>query len=229
LVGRSVGRVFSIGFSFFGWLYGGRNGSCTPTRNTRAITRTRYDGDMKTISSEAELQVLFTRFMRSSEGRRWLAHANEREFGFGCAGRQAGGSGLKVGGASGLSGASGGVGAFELKLARGTPAGGAPRLRLGQIEDHQVEALRRAWYGGRSSGVVHKISDMGFGAKPFDCFVMDGGVPAWVVVGYVSGSSGVGTLSGVYGLSIMAVEELIARGGTVGLEDVKRHGVAVPL
>lgn len=181
---------------------------------------------MKTISLESDLQTMFTRFLRSQEGREWLAHANEREFGFRVAPRQAVGSGMVLGGSSGLGG---GVGAFELKLARGTPAGGEPRLRLGQIEDHQVEALRRAWYGGRGSGVVHKISDMGFGAKPFDCFVMDGGVPAWVVVGYVTGDRGAGSLVGVWAMGIGTVGELIARGGTVSLEDAKRHGVAVPL
>ena len=221
---------------------------------------------MRTVDCEASLQVLFTRFLRSLEGREWLAHANEREFGFRrVAGRvaglgESGGSGLGgssgygvgsgLGGSSGEggwsgvvaggvwgglsgglsgSGVGGGVGAFELKLARGTPAGGAPRLRLGQIEDHQVEALRRAWYGDRAAGVVHKISDMGFGAKPFDCFVMDGGVPAWVVVGYVSGDRGSGSLIGTWAMGIGTVLELIARGGTVGLEDAKRHGVAVPL
>lgn len=182
---------------------------------------------MKEIGLESDLQSLFTRFLRSLEGREWLTHANEREFGFRLAERQMGGSGSVLGGGSGL--VTGGVGAFELKLARGTPAGGSPRLRLGQIEEHQVEALRRAWYGGRVAGVVHKISDMGFGAKPFDCFVMDGGVPAWVVVGYVSGDRGSGSLIGTWAFGIGKVLELIERGGTVGLEDAKRHGVAVPL
>ncbi len=186
---------------------------------------------MKTIALESELQVLFTRFLRSQAGREWLAHANEREFGFRRAGGILGGSGAVLGGASGGSSGlvAGGVGAFELKLARGTAAGGSPRLRLGQVEDHQVEALRRAWYGGRASGVVHKISDMGFGAKPFDCFVMDGGVPAWVVVGYVTGDRGAGALVGTWAFSVGAFERLAARGGTVSLEDAKRHGVAVPL
>ena len=178
---------------------------------------------MKGVDCEASLQVLFTRFLRSQEGREWLAHANEREFGFRRVVGRVGG--LGEGGGSGL----GGVGAFELKLARGTPAGGSPRLRLGQIENHQVEALRRAWYGDRAAGVVHKISDMGFGAKPFDCCVMDGGVPAWVVVGYVTGDRGSGSLIGTWAFGISKVLELLGRGGTVGIEDAKRHGVAVPL
>ena len=69
--------------------------------------------------------------------------------------------------------------AMELKL---SPEGRA--LPFKALAEHQEEALVRASEGT----LYHKISDMGLGIKPFDCFVIRRGV-GLVVAGWYSRGS----------------------------------------
>lgn len=52
--------------------------------------------------------------------------------------------------------------AFELKITK------ADRIHYKQIQEHQIESLKKAKY----DTLVHKISDMAMGFKPFDCFAL---------------------------------------------------------
>lgn len=61
--------------------------------------------------------------------------------------------------------------AYELKISK------TNRLPFSAVKEHQEVALLRAKHGT----LVHKISDMGIGYKPFDCFTLCGSA-AYVVV-----------------------------------------------
>ncbi len=114
---------------------------------------------------EAGMQSAFTRWARSPVAATWIGERN-----------------------GGIVAA-----AFELKhvackgMRACTPARCASRLRIGEHEEGQLEALRRAQGADAARGrptLAYKISDMSAGYKPFDCFVLGGGVGAWFVVGW---------------------------------------------
>jgi hypothetical protein len=61
--------------------------------------------------------------------------------------------------------------AFELKICK------QRSLPYNRVEEHQVAAL----YKAKHVTLFHKISDMGLGYKPFDCFAL-AGAEAYVVI-----------------------------------------------
>ena len=92
------------------------------------------------------------------------------------------------------------AGAFELKLVKCAKGGGAQkntcglacstRLSVSKVEEGQEVALAAsAGLLGPQGGLAYKISDSGIGAKPYDCFYMNG-VKAYLVIGWVCGRGG---------------------------------------
>ena len=67
--------------------------------------------------------------------------------------------------------------AFELKICKGKS------LPYSNIKEHQLWAL----FNAKHTIIVHKISDMSYGYKPFDCFALAGAEAYLVVMFYKKG------------------------------------------
>lgn len=140
----------------------------------------------------------------------------------------------------------GGAAAFELKIVKCRVAGRAGRYAGGEgyaagevvgalpyaaVEEGQVEALMRCKHGG-SEGLLplaYKISDMAAGYKPFDCFVMARGTPAYVVALYWLAGDRRGR-AGVFMVDVDVWASEVAEGRRVGrasLSLARMRGIGV--
>ena len=89
--------------------------------------------------------------------------------------------------------------AFELKIAKSNT------LPFSRIEPHQIDALWRA----KNERVVHKISDMSVGFKPWDCFILRNSDAFLVVMYYKPRTKKI-----VYFIDIDVLLTEIKKGGT---------------
>lgn len=163
--------------------------------------------------SEAEMQMSFTRWLKGADGEAWMS-------------------------------ARGGVGAFELKhvSCKGkpscTPLRCGSRLRISEHEEGQAEMLLRAigkGGGGVGRPLVHKISDMSAGVKPFDCFYMKAStdvVVSMFVVGWSCKKAVTSTsddCGDVYGVRVERWCKMTCEKKSVSVDDCRRFGFRLRL
>ena len=106
--------------------------------------------------------------------------------------------------------------AYELKITKGNT------LPFSRIEEHQITSLYKAKY----RILVHKISDMSAGMKPFDCFTLVKAKAYLVIMFYKPRAKKV-----CYAIDIDDLIDLtlIDKKKSITLDDAKKYGKEICL